>query len=55
MKKISVAADQLSSSNLRDCTRRIEQAAAGGDFAGAQRELIALRAAVSSLDALTTS
>jgi signal transduction histidine kinase/CheY-like chemotaxis protein len=55
VKKISVAADQLSSSNLRDCTRRIEQAAAGGDFAGAQRELVALRAAVSSLDALTTS
>jgi signal transduction histidine kinase/CheY-like chemotaxis protein/HPt (histidine-containing phosphotransfer) domain-containing protein len=55
VKKISVAADQLASSNLRDCTRRIEQAAAGGDFAGAQRELVALRAAVSSLDALTTS
>jgi CheY-like chemotaxis protein len=55
VKKISVAADQLSSSNLRDCTRRIEQAAAGGDFAAAQRELVALRAAVDSLDALTAS
>jgi signal transduction histidine kinase/CheY-like chemotaxis protein/HPt (histidine-containing phosphotransfer) domain-containing protein len=55
VKKISVAADQLSSRNLRDCTRRIEQAAARGDFTQAQRDLVALRAAVRSLDALTTS
>lgn len=55
VKKISVAADQLASSSLRDCTRRIEQAAASGDFTQAKRDLVALRAAVRSLDALTAS
>jgi signal transduction histidine kinase/CheY-like chemotaxis protein/HPt (histidine-containing phosphotransfer) domain-containing protein len=55
VKKISVAADQLASSSLRDCTRRIEHAAASGDFTQAQRDLVALRAAVRSLDSLTTS
>ncbi len=52
--KISVAADQLSSANLRECAHRIEQAAARGDFTQVQRDLAALRAAVNSLDALTT-
>jgi signal transduction histidine kinase/CheY-like chemotaxis protein len=55
VRKISVAADQLASTSLRDCTRRIEQAAVSGDFAQAKRDLVALRAAVRSLDALTTS
>jgi HPt (histidine-containing phosphotransfer) domain-containing protein len=55
VRKISVAADQLASTSLRDCTRRIEQAAVIGDFAQAKRDLVALRAAVRSLDALTTS
>jgi two-component system sensor histidine kinase/response regulator len=55
VKKISVAADQLASTSLRDCTRRIEQAAARGDFTQAKLDLVALRAAVRSLDALTAS
>jgi signal transduction histidine kinase/DNA-binding response OmpR family regulator len=54
VKKISAAADQLASTNIKDCTRRIEQAAAIGDFTQAKRELVALREAVRSLDALTT-
>ena len=32
VRKISVAADQLASSDLRECARRIERAAASGDF-----------------------
>ncbi len=55
VKKISIAADQLSSASLRECAHRIEQAAASGDFTQAQRDLVALRAAVRSLDALTTT
>ena len=53
VKKISVAADQLASTNIKDCTRRIEHAAAIGDFTQAKRDLVALREAVRSLDALT--
>jgi HPt (histidine-containing phosphotransfer) domain-containing protein len=53
VKKISAAADQLASTNIKDCTRRIEHAAAIGDFTQAQRDLVALREAVRSLDALT--
>ncbi len=54
MRKISVAADQLASSSLRECVRRIERASASGDFTQIQRDLASLRAAVRSLDALTT-
>jgi signal transduction histidine kinase/CheY-like chemotaxis protein/HPt (histidine-containing phosphotransfer) domain-containing protein len=54
VRKISVAADQLASTSLRDCARRIEEAAASGDFLQVQRDLEALRGAVRSLDALTT-
>jgi signal transduction histidine kinase/CheY-like chemotaxis protein len=55
VRKISVAADQLASSSLRECARRIERASASGDFTQIQRDLASLRAAVRSLDALTTS
>lgn len=54
VKKISVAADQLASRNLRECARRIEDAAANGDFPQVQKDLVALRLAVRSLDSLTT-
>jgi signal transduction histidine kinase/CheY-like chemotaxis protein/HPt (histidine-containing phosphotransfer) domain-containing protein len=54
VRKISVAADQLASTELRDCARRVEKAAASGDFSQVQRELVDLRDAVRSLDALTT-
>ena len=54
VRKISVAADQLASSSLRECARRIERASASGDFTQIQRDLASLRAAVRSLDALTT-
>jgi signal transduction histidine kinase/CheY-like chemotaxis protein/HPt (histidine-containing phosphotransfer) domain-containing protein len=54
VRKISVAADQLASESLRDCARRVQQAAAGGDFAQVKRDLVSLRAAVHSLEALTT-
>ena len=54
VRKITVAADQLASSNLRDCARRVHQTAASGDFTQVKRDLVALRAAVSSLEALTT-
>jgi hypothetical protein len=49
-----VAADQLASTSLRDAARRVQQAAASGDFGQVKRDLGALRAAVRSLDALTT-
>jgi CheY-like chemotaxis protein len=55
VKKISAAADQLDSSTLRDCARRIEEATVSGDFTQIHRDLAALRSAVSSLEALTTS
>jgi two-component system sensor histidine kinase/response regulator len=54
VRKISVAADQLASAKLRECARRVQQAAAGGDFAQVNRDLVALRDAVHSLEALTT-
>jgi HPt (histidine-containing phosphotransfer) domain-containing protein len=54
VRKISVAADQLASVALRDCARRVQQAAAAGDFPQVNRDLVALRAAVQSLEALTT-
>jgi len=54
VRKISVAADQLASTSLRDCARRVQQAAASGDFAQVNRDLVSLRAAVQSLEALTT-
>ena len=54
VKKIRVAADQLASANLRDCARRVEQAAATGDYPEVQRGIASLRAAVRSLDSLTT-
>jgi CheY-like chemotaxis protein len=54
VRKISVAADQLASASLRESARHIQQATALGDFAQVKRDLVALRAAVHSLDALTT-
>jgi len=53
VRKISVAADQLASANLRECARRIERASASGDFTQIKRDLESLRDAVRSLDALT--
>ncbi|HEV1285540.1 MAG TPA: ATP-binding protein [Bryobacteraceae bacterium] len=53
VRKISVAADQLDSSSLREGARRIERASASGDFTQIQCDLASLRAAVQSLDALT--
>ncbi len=54
VRKISVAADQLASASLRESARRVQQSAAAGDFVQVKRDLGALRAAVRSLDALTT-
>jgi signal transduction histidine kinase/CheY-like chemotaxis protein len=54
VRKISVAADQLASASLRECARSIERASASGDFTQIQRDLESLRAAVRSLDSLTT-
>ena len=54
VRKISVAADQLASITLRDCARRVQQSAAAGDFSQVTHDLVALRAAVHSLEALTT-
>jgi HPt (histidine-containing phosphotransfer) domain-containing protein len=54
VRKISVAADQLASAELRDCARRVQQAAASGDFTQVNRDLVGLRAAVQTLEALTT-
>jgi signal transduction histidine kinase/DNA-binding response OmpR family regulator len=54
VKRISVAADQLDSAALRDCAHRIENAAAKGDFVQVRRDLASLRAAVRSLESLTT-
>jgi len=54
VRKISVAADQLASADLRDCARRVQLAAASGDFAQVNRDLVPLRAAVHALEALTT-
>ena len=52
VKKIRVAADQLESASLRDCARRVEQAAVIGDYPRVQKELASLREAVRSLDSL---
>ncbi len=54
VRRISVAADQLASSSLRECAHRIERASASGDLTQIQRDLESLRAAVRSLDTLTT-
>jgi CheY-like chemotaxis protein len=54
VRKISVAADQLASASLRECARRVQHATASGDFAQVMRDLVALREAVDSLNALTT-
>jgi two-component system, sensor histidine kinase len=54
VRKITVAADQLASVTLRDCARRVQQSAAAGDFNQVTQDLVALRAAVHSLEALTT-
>jgi HPt (histidine-containing phosphotransfer) domain-containing protein len=53
--KISVAADQLASTNIRECAHRIEQAAKKADFPQVEQNLAALREAVRSLETLTTS
>jgi CheY-like chemotaxis protein len=55
VRKISIAADQLASDSLRECAHRIEQAVTSGDFQQVQHDLTSLRAAVRSLEALTTS
>jgi signal transduction histidine kinase/CheY-like chemotaxis protein len=54
VRKISVAADQLASVSLRECAHRVQQAAAGGDFAQVKHDLLALRDVVSTLETLTT-
>jgi len=54
VRKISIAADQLASISLRECAHRVQQTAAGGDFAQVKRDLLALREVVSTLEALTT-
>ena len=54
-KMIEAAAQQLASSSLRDCARRIEAAAASGDFEGAQREVGVLKQEMRSLEDLTRS
>ncbi len=53
VRKISVAADQLASNSLRECARTVQQAATAGDFEKVKHDLVALRAAVSSLEAMT--
>jgi HPt (histidine-containing phosphotransfer) domain-containing protein len=51
---LGVAADQLSSPNVGACARRIEQAAARGDFEQLRQNLEALRREFHSLEALAT-
>jgi HPt (histidine-containing phosphotransfer) domain-containing protein len=53
-KMIGAAAKQLASSGLGECARRLEQAAARGDFGQVKRDLQTLRQEIRSLDALTT-
>jgi signal transduction histidine kinase/CheY-like chemotaxis protein len=53
VRKITIAADQLASPALRDSARTVQLAATAGDFEKVKHGLIALRAAVSSLDAMT--
>jgi two-component system, sensor histidine kinase len=53
-KMIGAAAKQLASSGLGECARRIEEAAAKGDFDQVKRDLGMLRQEIQSLEALTT-
>ena len=53
-KMIGAAAEQLASPGLGECARRIEQAAATGDFARVKDDLETLRQEIQSLEALTT-
>jgi signal transduction histidine kinase/DNA-binding response OmpR family regulator len=53
-KLMGAAADQLASSNLGLCARRIEQAAARGDFEQVRQDLEALRRELQSLETLAT-
>jgi signal transduction histidine kinase/CheY-like chemotaxis protein len=53
-KMIEAAAQQLASGSMGDCARRIEEAAARGDFDGARRELSVLRQEIQALEALAT-
>ncbi|HXP89269.1 MAG TPA: ATP-binding protein [Bryobacteraceae bacterium] len=52
-KMIEAAAQQLASSSLRDCARRIEAAAECGDFEGARREVGVLKQEMQTLEELT--
>jgi signal transduction histidine kinase/CheY-like chemotaxis protein/HPt (histidine-containing phosphotransfer) domain-containing protein len=52
-KMIGAAAKQLASTGLSECARRIEEAAAKGDFDQVKRDLGMLRQEVQSLEALT--
>jgi len=52
-KKIAAAGAQLASKGLGECARRIELAAATGDFAAVTRDLETLRHEIRSLEALT--
>jgi CheY-like chemotaxis protein len=51
--KIRAAAEQLASPTLGECARRIEQAAAQGDFAAVRNDLSTLRNEIEALEALT--
>jgi len=53
-KMIGAAAKQLASNGLGECARRIEQAAARGDFTQVKRDLETLRQEIRSLETLTT-
>ncbi len=53
-KMIGAAAKQLASTGLGECARRIEEAAAKGDFDQVKRDLGMLRQEIQSLEALTT-
>ena len=53
-KMIGAAAAQFASPSLGECARRIEQAAASGDFDQVRRDLEQLKREFQSLEALTT-
>ena len=52
-KMIGAAADQLASRGLGECARRIEQAAARGDFDQIKMDLATLRQEIRSLETMT--
>jgi signal transduction histidine kinase/CheY-like chemotaxis protein/HPt (histidine-containing phosphotransfer) domain-containing protein len=54
-RKISAAAELLTSQQLRECAQRIEQAARGGQFDVVTTELETLRREIDSLEAMTST